>query len=286
MAECSASVRIATEPVSTPATILSAISARVRGDRDRRRAAARPGVLRRWPAGAAPRAQPFEEPSSGVAAVGDRVLLLVGELGHRAPRRLVGDEDRVVAEAAGAAAAPRRACPRSALRTRAPRPPASRTRSRTRSARGRPRAPRGAASGGSRRRSRPRPRSARCGRRDATPAPRPRSRSRRRRPAVRSRRAAARALISALSAYVSPVSSGLSRPSGNGSNARPGSSRSNSRTLCALRVARITPARLPAPPAALRSRSGRARAARRGGCARAASAPPWPAPRPARPRRS
>ena len=34
------------------------------------------------------------------AAVGDRVLLGVGELGHRAAGVAVGDEDRVVAEAA------------------------------------------------------------------------------------------------------------------------------------------------------------------------------------------
>src|SRR4051794_8390165 len=34
--------------------------------------------------------------------MGDRVLLVVGELGHRAPGRVVGDEDRVVPEAAAA----------------------------------------------------------------------------------------------------------------------------------------------------------------------------------------
>ena len=49
--------------------------------------------------------------------------------------------------------------------------------------------------------------------------------------------AAARALMSALAAYVSPSSGGVSTSSGSGSSVTAGSSRSNSRSLWALRVA-------------------------------------------------
>src|SRR5215213_8166956 len=49
--------------------------------------------------------------------------------------------------------------------------------------------------------------------------------------------AAARALISAFAAYVSPSSGGLGMPSGSGSSCTDGRSRSNSRSLWALRVA-------------------------------------------------
>src|SRR3954452_15770984 len=53
---------------------------------------------------------------------------------------------------------------------------------------------------------------------------------------------AARALISALASKLSPVSGGSSTSSGSGLRSTPGSSAAISRTLCSLRVARITAA--------------------------------------------
>src|SRR4051812_34703765 len=110
MPECSASVRIATEPVRTPATIFRAISA-VLEKIETAAARLRPRVC--WPSWlsaadiAAPRVpsaasspQPCEQRARRVAAVRYRILVCVGQLGHRASGSLVGDEQRVVAEAA------------------------------------------------------------------------------------------------------------------------------------------------------------------------------------------
>ncbi len=130
-------------------------------------------------------------------------------------------------------------------------------------------------------------------------APRPRSPSRRRSTSVPSPRRPSRAFGSAFSANVSPTSGGSSTSSGSGSRPIPAgaSSRSNSRSLCGLRVANTTSARIalpgsvprpprPEPPAARRSRPPRAPAARPGARATAACARPSPAPRRARRRRS
>src|SRR5829696_1036955 len=103
MPEWIASVRIATEPVTAPANSLSAIrrvletietaAARVRSrppGSDRAASARSPERTGSRP----PRREP---------AVGDRVLLVVAELGHRAALA-VGHEHRVVAKAARAGA--------------------------------------------------------------------------------------------------------------------------------------------------------------------------------------
>ena len=83
MPEWIASVRIATEPVTAPATSLSAISERVGDDRDRGGARALAGAAP-WRRRAVSAAEPCQQRPRGAPAVGDRVLLVVGELGHRA----------------------------------------------------------------------------------------------------------------------------------------------------------------------------------------------------------
>ena len=97
MLEWIASVMIATEPVIAPATSLSTISAGWRRSRARRRGRAARST-------ASSRAARPAQRAGRAAAVRDRVLLGVGELGHRAAvGAVVGHEHRVVAEAAVAA---------------------------------------------------------------------------------------------------------------------------------------------------------------------------------------
>ena len=83
MPEWIASVRIATEPVAAPANSLSAISSVLETIET---AAAR---VRSWPVDAVraspSRAEPFPQRARRTPPVGDRVLLGVGQLGHRAP---------------------------------------------------------------------------------------------------------------------------------------------------------------------------------------------------------
>src|SRR3954471_11553398 len=123
MAECAASVRIATDPVTTPATTFSAISsefdaidspaARVlrrsfvsfRASRSFVISASRSFVI------GAPRGrssssglEPVAERARRAPAMADRVLLVRRQLGHRAAVVVVvGHEGRVVAEPAVAA---------------------------------------------------------------------------------------------------------------------------------------------------------------------------------------
>ena len=186
MLEWMASVMIAIEPVIAPATSLRTISTELETIETRRRAllarqlggrADRPrrrlgGGQRPAPAlhGAvlpgAP--EPLHQRAHGAAAVADRVLLLGRQLGHRAPVVVVvGDDGRVVAEAA---LAPRLVDERPRAASLGHQLVAARdrrTRARTRTRRGcrRPAAPRAAAWPGSPRRSRPRRRSARSARR-------------------------------------------------------------------------------------------------------------------------
>ena len=221
---------------------------RVRGDRDRGRprlgdpaAADRPGRAHRVTS--TPRcAASFRGRSPAVA---DRVLLVRRELRHRAVvvrAGVVGDEGRVVAEAAGAPRLIRQDALAAALEQRSPRRPRRPGRSRRRRRPGgRPASPpRRAASPGSPRRSRPRRRSGPSARRAGRRARRPRSRSRRRSPSRPVAACAARALPSAFSAKVSPVSGGSSTSSGSGSSSMPGSASRSSRSLCSLRVARTS----------------------------------------------
>ena len=106
MLEWTASVMIATEPVTAPATSLSTISVRLEAIDS---AAAR--RLRGMSSARVPSAgtiasvrQPGEQRAHGASAVADRVLLGVAQLGHRAVgRAVVGQEGGVVAEAALAA---------------------------------------------------------------------------------------------------------------------------------------------------------------------------------------
>ena len=101
IAEWIASVMIATEPVIRPATTLSRSAPCSRRSRPAR------GSSRRSAAARGRRAEPLARARpGGAAAVGDRVLLGVGELGHRAAvGHVVGHEHRVVAEAAARRAA-------------------------------------------------------------------------------------------------------------------------------------------------------------------------------------
>ena len=105
MAECSASVSSATEPVIVAGDALSRMSAEFEATDS----AAAPALGRRAHRLAALFAAMSSSVAGGAAAVADGVLLGRRELGHRAPVvAVVGDEDRVVAEAArrrGAAAA-------------------------------------------------------------------------------------------------------------------------------------------------------------------------------------
>ena len=102
MAECSASVSSATEPVMAPAIALSRISAEFEAT-ESAAAPAFDGSPLIGVAGAR-LAQVAQQRAGRAAAVADRVLLGRRELGHRAPVvAVVGDEDRVVAEAARAA---------------------------------------------------------------------------------------------------------------------------------------------------------------------------------------
>ena len=334
MLECTASVRIAIEPVIAAAASLSTISSALEaietaaarsfrgicasGPTARVVATAapasirrsrRPGHLRRLPAGPPSHGlgvvglevrQLAGERPGGPPAVADGVLLLRGQLGHRAAVVVVGrHEGRVVPEAAVAPRLGAQHARRSA-RARAPRArPAPRRRGRTRSSRAGPRrAPRAAASRGSPRRSRPRPRSARTTRRARRRARRPRSRSRPRSPGSPVDVAATRALTSALSAKVVPVSGGSSTSGGQRLEPHAAEQLRQLAQLVLVTGGQNRPhgssLRLAAPPrrqpaerlASARCRPRRARAARRGTLATAGCARRWPGPPRARRRRS
>src|SRR5215207_9577415 len=103
--ECTASVTIATDPVTTPATSFSRISVRFEAI-DCAAARRLRGVSSCWtaPLLIASVRQPGEQRTHGTASMADRVLLGVAQLGHRAiGGAVVGQERRVVAEAALAA---------------------------------------------------------------------------------------------------------------------------------------------------------------------------------------
>ena len=199
MPECSASVRIATEPVSTPATTLSAISGVLETiETAAARLRARACCVRRV---AVQRVQPCEELPRGVPAVGDRVLLRVARAPPSCARASRRRRTAGRSRSRPPRAARRPACPRSAPRTACSSPSGRDVGDHAHVAR--------AAAGGRLAVQlgqvlavawRPRPRSARCGRPGASPAPRPRSRSRRRTPAARSPARPRAALISAFSA--------------------------------------------------------------------------------------
>src|SRR5207302_1060378 len=102
IAEWTASVTIAIEPVTTPAASFRAINARF--ERMERRAAP---VFADTCASASSlfaRGEPIEEEAGRLPSVADLVLLIGGELGHsRLTSRTLGwDKDRVVAEPAAA----------------------------------------------------------------------------------------------------------------------------------------------------------------------------------------
>src|SRR5437763_1088481 len=110
MLECTASVRIATEPVTVPAITLS----RIRPEFENTDSAALRCLTCGSVTGSAALIyptlviylrEPFRERADGATAVADRVLLLLGELRH-GPRLpvFVRDECGVVAESARAAA--------------------------------------------------------------------------------------------------------------------------------------------------------------------------------------
>ena len=317
MLEWIASVMIAIEPVITPGASLSTIR---REFETIETAAARVLGGGAWAAGpiapagafghAAERAahgrssrQALGQRPRRAAAVADGVLLLRRQLGHRAPVVVVGGhEGRVVAEAAVAAGLVGQLALAAALggqlAVRRPRRPA-RTR-RPRACRRRA-APRAAAWPGSPRRWRPRRRSAPSARPGAPPsaaASMPESSATAGRPV---RRAAARALMSALSAN---VVAGLGRQLdlvGQQRQLVRGEQRLELAHLVRVACGEDEPhgavrarrsARAAATAACWASRSSldaarrRARAARRARRATAACARRWPAPRPARRRRS
>src|SRR5205085_12126092 len=88
--ECTASVTIATEPVTTPATSFSRISAEFEAI-DSAAARRLRGVSSWWtpPALIASVRQPGDQRAHGPASMADRVLLRVAQLGHRAVRGAV-----------------------------------------------------------------------------------------------------------------------------------------------------------------------------------------------------
>ena len=291
MAECIASVMIATGPVTTPATILSTISTEFEAIEI---AAAR----EREPGPCVSARQPCRRLPHSAPAVGDRVLLGVGELGHRAAAVAVGGHER--AGRSRSRPSPRGSRPirpRSGPRPCAP--PAGLDVGDDAHVAHAPLAGRDLGAQlrrGSPRRWRARRRSARSALRGGRRAPRPRCRSRRRSRAGRWPAAAARALISAFSAK---VVAGLGRQLdlvGQRLEPRAGQQALELAQLVGVagredeRHRRAGLRRRRPPPGPSRSRSmpgaGERQQLVEVGAARAACARRWPGPRRGRPRRS
>ena len=282
-AECAASARIATEPVTADSTSLTAISPAIAtiARAAARRRSGQPGRLghRRL------RLQLGGERARGAAPVRDRVLLLGRELGHRA---IVADrhEDGVVAEAARRPAEPLAIVPSSTPSTIVWSPPGPISAS-TQTKRARrsvhaleprqqvPHATCVVQAG---------PAEARAVHAGLAAERRaPRAPSRRPAPSAPGGACtrAARALISALASNVAPSSSGGSQPSSGstGTSSRRASSRALPTFVVASAITGRRRRRAAAGRGSPRSRPRRAPAGRPGARARTACPPRCPAPR-------
>lgn len=106
--DCTASVSRATEPGTVPATALRMVNPELEATdseavRTLRRGASGGVTIHLRAAGRGSSPEPLDQCPHGLAAMADGVLLVVVQLGHRAPVRLpLGQEHGVIAKSSGA----------------------------------------------------------------------------------------------------------------------------------------------------------------------------------------